>query len=207
MMDDKKLTLLHLSDTHGKHRELSEMPMADIIVHSGDFTFAGSEEEVYDFINWFCDLPYKHKIFIAGNHDDCLYGAELSGLDENCHYLHNSAVEVEGLRFYGIPLFMQDVVDGCLQDMYRAIPADIDILVTHQPPYSVCDLADYGNGLEHRGNRNLAARINHLHLKYHLFGHEHDTYGVVKQGGTVFSNAAVVDRDYNLIRKPRLFLL
>jgi Icc-related predicted phosphoesterase len=61
--------------------------------------------------------------------------------------------------------------------------------------------------LEHRGNRDLATRIAQLHLKYHLFGHEHDTYGVVKQDGTVFSNAAVVDRDYHLIRAARLFQL
>jgi Icc-related predicted phosphoesterase len=206
-MTDRRFRLLHISDTHGKHRELSEMPAADIIVHSGDFTFGGSEEEVYDFVNWFCDLPYKHKIFIAGNHDDCLCGADLSGIDANCHYLNNSAVEIEGLKFYGIPLFMQDVMDGHLQKMYRQIPDDTDILITHQPPYSVCDLADYGNGLEHRGNRDLAARIAQLHLKYHLFGHEHDTYGVAKQDDTVFSNAAVVDVNYKLIRKPRLFLL
>jgi Icc-related predicted phosphoesterase len=201
-MADRKLQLLHISDTHGKHRELSALPAADIIVHSGDFTFAGSDDEAYDFINWFCDLPYKHKIFIAGNHDDCLYGAELSGLDANCYYLCNSAVEIEGLKFYGVPLFMQDVMDGNLRKMYRQIPDD-----THQPPYSICDLADYGNGLEHRGDRELATRIDQLHLKYHLFGHEHDTNGVVKQNGTVFSNAAVLDNEYNLIRKPRLFSL
>jgi hypothetical protein len=30
---------------------------------------------------------------------------------------------------------------------------------------------------------------------------------VIEDTLIVFSNAAVVDRDYNLIRKPRLFLL
>ena len=70
------MRILHISDTHGKHHELPLLPDADIIVHSGDFTFAGSEAEAYDFINWFCDLPYQHKIFIAGNHDMCMYGAE-----------------------------------------------------------------------------------------------------------------------------------
>jgi Icc-related predicted phosphoesterase len=102
---------------------------------------------------------------------------------------------------------MQDALEGNLQKMYSRISNDTDILITHQPPYSICDLADYGNGLEHRGNRDLAMRIAQLHLKYHLFGHEHDTYGVVKQDGIVFSNAAVVDLNYNLIRKPRIFLL
>ena len=57
------VTILHLSDTHSQHRRLAQLPDADVIVHSGDFTMAGTEQEVFDFINWFCDLPYRHKIF------------------------------------------------------------------------------------------------------------------------------------------------
>ena len=45
------MKLLHLSDTHGLHKNLRSLPEADVIVHSGDFTFAGSEEEAYDFMN------------------------------------------------------------------------------------------------------------------------------------------------------------
>ena len=97
------ISILHLSDIHGQHRRLSKLPDADVIIHSGDFTMAGTEQEVFDFINWFCDLPYRHKIFIAGNHDDCLYGTELSGLDNNCHNLCNSGINIEGIKFYGVP--------------------------------------------------------------------------------------------------------
>ena len=43
------MRILHISDTHGKHRELS-LPEADVLVHSGDFTFAGAESEAYDFL-------------------------------------------------------------------------------------------------------------------------------------------------------------
>lgn len=70
-----KMKILHLSDTHNCHHRLRDLPEADVVVHSGDFCMAGSEQEALDFLNWFCDLPYKHKIFICGNHDDCLYGA------------------------------------------------------------------------------------------------------------------------------------
>ena len=69
------MKILHISDTHGKHHQLRDLPEADVVVHTGDITEDGTEEEVKDFIEWFCSLPYKHKIFIAGNHDDCLYGA------------------------------------------------------------------------------------------------------------------------------------
>lgn len=34
------MTILHISDTHGKHHQLRELPLADILVHSGDFTMA-----------------------------------------------------------------------------------------------------------------------------------------------------------------------
>ena len=39
------LRILHLSDTHGVHRRLRDLPDADILVHSGDFTMSGSEAE------------------------------------------------------------------------------------------------------------------------------------------------------------------
>jgi 3',5'-cyclic AMP phosphodiesterase CpdA len=38
------------------------MPEADVIVHSGDISNNGTEEEVLDFLNWFIDLPYSEEI-------------------------------------------------------------------------------------------------------------------------------------------------
>lgn len=51
--------ILHLSDTHSQHRRLTQLPDADILVHSGDFTMNGSEQEAIDFMNWFCDLSIR----------------------------------------------------------------------------------------------------------------------------------------------------
>ena len=62
------------------HRQLTNLPEGDVIVHSGDFTMMGTEGEALDFMEWFCDLPHRHKVFIAGNHDFCLRGARLEGL-------------------------------------------------------------------------------------------------------------------------------
>lgn len=56
------MKILHISDTHNKHRELGVMSKADVLVHSGDFTLGGSDMEALDFLEWFCDQPYKHKI-------------------------------------------------------------------------------------------------------------------------------------------------
>lgn len=201
------MRILHISDTHGQHSQLRELPEADILVHSGDFTFSGTEAEAYEFMNWLCDLPYRHKLFIAGNHDDCLYGADgIDGLPDDVHYLCNSGIEIEGIKFYGVPLFMQDIMDGVYEKQLQAIPFETNILITHQPPYGICDVADYGSGPAHHGDKILRSVIDGLHLEYHLFGHEHDAYGTEKVGNTVFSNASLLDIKYNMKGKPKLFV-
>ena len=50
------MKILHISDTHGFHHRLKDLPEADVLVHSGDFTMTGSEKEALDFLEWFCDL-------------------------------------------------------------------------------------------------------------------------------------------------------
>lgn len=199
------IDILHLSDTHGQHKNLKSLPEADVIVHSGDFTFAGSEEEAYDFMNRFCNLPYKHKIFIAGNHDMCMYGADhIDGLSRNVHYLYNNSVVIDGIKFYGIPMFMEDCMDGNLDVFINNIPDDTDVLITHMPPKGTCDLANYGKGPEHRGNATLAELLKKLHPTCHLFGHEHDAYGKTIKENVIYSNACVVDSRYNLINNPTI---
>lgn len=199
------IDILHLSDTHGQHKNLKSLPEADVIVHSGDFTFAGSEEEAYDFMNWFCNLPYRHKIFIASNHDMCMYGADhIDGLSRNVHYLYNNSVVIDGIKFYGIPMFMEDCMDGNLDVFINNIPDDTDVLITHMPPKGTCDLANYGKGPEHRGNATLAELLKKLHPTCHLFGHEHDAYGKTIKENVIYSNACVVDSRYNLINNPTI---
>ncbi|MBM6654670.1 metallophosphoesterase [Bacteroides mediterraneensis] len=117
------MTILHISDTHSQHRRLTQLPDADILVHSGDFTMNGSEQEAIDFMNWFCDLPYSYKIFICGNHDACLYEAKIDGLDKNVYYLCNSGVTIHGVRFYGVPMFMEDCISDRQRRNYATIPA------------------------------------------------------------------------------------
>jgi predicted phosphodiesterase len=39
------MKILHLSDTHGHHRELKELPATDVLIHSGDMCFAGTADD------------------------------------------------------------------------------------------------------------------------------------------------------------------
>lgn len=192
------MRILHLSDTHNLHRHLKNLPEADVIVHSGDFTMTGAMDEIIDFLNWFCDLPCAHKIFIAGNHDMSLYNATISGLDDNCHYLCNSGVEIDGIRFYGIPLFMEDAMNDRVVKNIKSVPEDTDVLITHQPPYGILDWSDN----YHYGSKTLLQRVEEINPQLHLFGHIHNAHGILRRQRTTFSNAALLGDDYELDASP-----
>lgn len=187
-------TILCISDTHNMHRRLREMPEADVLVHCGDFTEFGTEKEALDFLEWFCDLPYRHKIFTTGNHDVCLYEGRIEGLDDNVHFLKNDGITLEDVKFYGVPFF----IAGFEDKFAHAIPADTDILISHQPPYGILDDTDFeldGSGFEsvtHYGCESLLKRIQLIKPKYSLFGHVHSQYGTEQHEATTFVNASLM---------------
>lgn len=194
------MKILHISDTHGCHRRLRDLPKADALVHSGDFTMTGSEQEALDFLNWFCDLPYAHKIFICGNHDDCLYGANIDGLDPNVHYLCNSGVEIDGMKFYGVPMFMGDCITDRQARNIANIPKDTDVLITHSPAYGILDFDDDIN----YGDEQLFSKIMEIHPQLHLFGHIHAQHGIMTEHGITYSNGSVMNADYTTLNTPNI---
>lgn len=199
------MKILHLSDTHGAHRRLKNLPAADIVVHSGDFCMIGEEREALDFLNWFCDLPYRHKIFICGNHDDCLYEANIEGLDSNVSYLCNSGIEIDGVKFYGVPMFTEDCISPRQARNYARIPDDTDVLITHSPAYGVLDLDDSEKyEFIHYGSTELLERVIKIHPQAHLFGHVHRQHGLIEQKGIVFSNGAIMNDDYSKLNTPNI---
>lgn len=191
------MRLLHISDTHGYHWQLKNIPEAEVLIHSGDFCMTGSETEALDFLNWFCDLPYLHKIFICGNHDECLYGANIEWLDENVYYLCNSGATIEGVKFYGVPMFIADSVIGRQEHNFAKIPDDTDVLITHTPPLGILDNDD---GI-HYGSDILFEKVTNIHPAMHLFGHIHPKHGIILKNGIIFSNGAMISNQHFLASK------
>ena len=188
------MKLLHLSDTHGLHRKIKDLPVTDVLVHSGDISNSGTEEEVLDFLNWLIELPYQHKIFVTGNHDLCLWDAEnIEDLPDNVHFLQDRSVTIDGVKFFGLAYNHPE----------ELIPADADVVVTHEPPVMILD----ESAGVHWGNAPLRNRILQVKPRYHLFGHAHNSYGTVERNGIVFSNAALLDDMNRLVRKPKIFCL
>lgn len=201
------MKILHLSDTHNQHRQLDNLPATDLIIHSGDISFAGTGEEVMDFIEWFGSLNYQYKIFIAGNHDYVLEGKapeRIQGfLPENCFYLYNSGITINGINFWGIPFFFSPDETNSNTKSIELIPDDVDVLITHQPPYGILDQSNDTRF----GCSDLSQAVTRIQPSYHLFGHIHDAYGIEKYKQTTFVNAAVVDAEYRLMRNPFTFKL
>ena len=48
---------------------MPELPAGDVLIHAGDFSKVGAENDVKRFAEWMASLPFAHKIVIAGNHD------------------------------------------------------------------------------------------------------------------------------------------
>ena len=192
-----------ISDTHLMHmRYPISIPDGDVLIHAGDATFRGTREEVIEFAKWFGALPHKHKIFVAGNHD---FGFQdhpeeaVALLPEGCHYLEQSGVEIDGVKFWGSPWqpeFMNwafNAPPGKLREKWREMPHGTHVVVTHSPPHGIGDLVPRG---EHVGCSWLAARLKAIGPAIHVCGHIHCGYGVRTIDGTTYINASVCDEAY-----------
>ena len=129
-----------------------------------------------------------------------MYGANIEGLDPNVHFLCNSGIEIEGIKFYGIPMFLSDCVTERQNLNYANIPNDTDVLITHSPAYGILD---YDDNI-HYCSEELLEKITTLRLKAHLFGHIHAQHGVSMLNGTFFSNGAIMNSDYSSLSIPNI---
>jgi Icc-related predicted phosphoesterase len=204
------LRLVLLSDTHELHREV-EVPDGDIFIHAGDFTmFSKSMEAVVDFNDWLGELPHRHKIVVPGNHEFFLEAdpSERLMLD-NAVVLINEGTEIEGLRIWGSPV--TPLYGGAFglssekdrKRLYGQIPQDIDVLITHGPPFGILDTAPI-SGL-HEGCRELLDAVEWVRPKLHVFGHIHTAYGVFRTEHTTFVNASRLGLDNVPDKAPFVF--
>lgn len=190
-----------ISDTHDQHKKL-KIPECDMLIHAGDFTchYDPLVWRYMDFNKWLGKLHIKHKVVIAGNHDT-LFSMErkyAEGLMTNCIYLQDNLMEIEGFKVYGTPFglpfagWVFNLDEHELIDKYAKIPDDIDILITHKPPYGILDKSDNKCGQKHCGSLALKERVFEIKPKLHIFGDIHENPGIEKINGITFINASVV---------------
>ncbi len=203
------MRIVAISDTHGLHNQLN-LPKGDMLLHSGDVSKRGSEQEIIAFLNWFSQQDFAYKIFIAGNHDFYFEETPAAGIaaliPENVIYLNDSGVTVEGIYIWGSPVqprffdwaFNRDR-GADIDRHWQLIPENTDILLTHGPPKGILDKTFQGLDV---GCEMLLQRINQIQPKYSIFGHIHEAHGQVTKNNIHFINASVVNLRYMVVNPP-----
>lgn len=209
-----------VSDLHG-HKPI--LPGGDILIIGGDCTTNDGFKSWEDFFEWLKDQEYTHKIFIGGNHDNMaqkhfLKHSKQAKMDELLQavgekvckdfiYLQDEEIEVEGLHIYGSPWTLNFTGQNpdCqafgvdreieLAEKFASIPENLDILITHSPPFGILDRLDWGKCV---GSPSLLEKVKQVRPRYHAFGHIHDPgQSWIEKEGTTFINAAGCDEFYN----------
>ena len=223
---DLKVTFI--SDTHCKHNRMPVLPGGDILIFSGDAMSSGYyPAELDGFLEWIQKQDYRYKVCIAGNHDR--YCETLPSYmtkdvferyyEQGVRYLHNECIDIEGLKIYGTPYqpyfcnWAFNISDSEeLYNIYKLIPKDIDILITHTPPFDILDKSHLSRpqfgmtGEEPLGSKELKQVLDELgeHApRYHAFGHIHGDGGkTVVTDRTIYINGSVCDEAYKPANEP-----
>lgn len=211
------LKIVHVSDTHMSHWQL-KMPDGDILVHTGDISGVTNMRELIDVNNWFSSLQGKYReiFFVPGNHDGQFEHVDAAAMVlSHATVLFDKEVTFDGYKIYGSPwtttfydwYFTKD--RDKIGQYWDAIPEDVDILLTHQPPFNILDRAyEY---ISNKRNQEDTKIIKHVgchelrkhcmtrlkKLKVHCFGHLHMDGGKTQEeNGIIFSNGAVLNDYY-----------
>lgn len=206
-----------ISDTHNKLSQV-EIPKCDILVISGDMTMIGKSEEIQKFNSDIGKLKKNgvvdQVVVIAGNHDFGfqLWGNKARKLISNVdHYLQDEAVCINGFNIYGSP-YSPEFCGWAFsysrgqkaKEKWSKIPNNLDILITHGPPYKILDYVPYRGG-EHVGCQDLLDAVLEKKPSVHCFGHVHCGYGEKFFNGTHFINASTCNEQYRPINPPIVF--
>jgi Icc-related predicted phosphoesterase len=172
--------------------------------------FSQSIEEITDFNNWLGELPHRFKAIVPGNHEFFLEADPSERfLLSNATVLINEGIEIEGLRIWGSPV--TPLYGGAFglssakdrKRLYAQIPQDIDVLISHGPPFGILD-SEPISGL-HAGCRELLDGVMRVRPKLHVFGHIHGAYGVFQTEHTTFVNASLLGVHGDVDRAPFVF--
>jgi 3',5'-cyclic AMP phosphodiesterase CpdA len=175
---------------------------------------------------WLDTSPATHKVATWGNHDWCGQACDFSddapdaAPTTKLQLLVDQATRVpvsslsgtastSSITIWATPwsnqfmywAFMKDPAD--LASVYAAIPAGIDILVSHQPPYGYGDCSgDRARQVEHLGSRELLAAVDRVKPKLVICGHIHGGHGRYEHNRIPIYNVSVVNEQYRLVHEP-----
>lgn len=197
------MRLVVISDTHNLHNGIQNLPDGDVLVHAGDFMGSGYDpEEIRSFNRWLGEQPFRHRVVCCGNHDRYFQDSpqQARSLLTNAIFLENTGVTIDNVSFWGSP-YTPEFQDwafmyprGSGGKYWDKIPYNLDVLITHGPPYGILDQAVSGS--PHLGCKELLEAVEEKKPRVHLFGHIHGGCGTFENGATRFVNAAYLNEQY-----------
>lgn len=225
-----KMIIDCISDLHGFYPKI---PGGDLLIVAGDCTSNDRISSWHQFFQWLNHQKYSKKIVVAGNHDNFCQSWAISGtFDDRAYeqmypgekptfdYLCDSILVYEGLKIWGSPWTSRfpGINPHCcaftgendeeIAPKWDLIPSDVDILITHSPPFTIRDMTDRG---EQVGSPSLMAHhIQRLRPKLWVFGHIHEGYGQegpYQWNETRYVNASHVNERYQPVNKSIRIIL
>lgn len=223
-----------MSDLHGVLPEAKDV--AEITLICGDIMPLRMQRNIpqskkwleTEFVYWAKNWPSEKIYFIAGNHDFIFDGhftftdaLELRLLSDNKLWYLDGATILEHLsnngesfKIFGTPYckifgnwaFMRG--DDTLQELYKQIPEDCDILISHDAadinglgliPPSRWNPTEFVNA----GNVVLANAIKEKKPRYYFCGHIHEgNHTVTDCDGTICANVSILNDSYRQFYEP-----
>lgn len=206
----------------------------NILFITGDLTYRGSfaaftkakeqmdlilEKELVEDIVW---IPGNHDMSLEKGHIAHENVMALFKDQPHIHLLNHEYKEVQELRIFGSPWtpwfydwafnyynpqYPHEAANGVKgEELWAKIPENTQILLTHGPPNGILDVVVRNN--THVGCPALMNKIIELDkkdLRFHLFGHIHETYGRSRVGNIHFLNSSIMTVHYIPKNKPQDF--
>jgi Icc-related predicted phosphoesterase len=192
----------------------------DLLLIAGDVCPIAFGHDVHIQRNWMRkyffpflnELPAKHIVWIAGNHD---FVCEVPGFKriadeagDHIHYIQDEVIDIDGVTIYGSPwvpnlpnwAFHGDA--NKFQILSQTIP-ETDILLLHGPPNGILDQVWSGDSV---GSPFYSSMLQYrITPKHVVFGHIHEAHGELTIGETTFHNVSYLDDDYRPRYLPHRF--
>lgn len=226
----QEMEITCISDLHGHYPQLEG---GDLLIVAGDLTATDSVLDHMRLQMWLHEQNYKKRIIIAGNHDNRLQKLPFESIKRQYaetgeDYLCDSGTEFQhkwtdergilcgrNYKIWGSPwtLRFEGMNPNCMAftceteeeiaQKWALIPDDVDILITHSPPFTIQDMTIEG---KQAGSISLMVQhIQRLRPKLWVFGHIHEAYGTdgnFAWNDTIYVNASHINERYEPVNKP-----
>lgn len=170
-----------------------------------DFYCTDEELKSYEYL---CDsgieFEYKKETFHPNS-------TRYVSIDSLCY-------DIKKLKIWGIPHSLSfpginpECTAYCGDEAYMKkycdlIPDDIDILISHSPPYGILDGIEIMDGsLFHTGSHELLKACMRVKPKYFICSHIHEQGGkMIDLTSGIYINCSIMNENYNPVNKPITF--